>query len=128
MSSQFQKIRNRVALRNENAVLRRLYRQTHFAYLEEQQHAADLARALWVAASQNGGQLRITKQASVEMPAGGVLRAYDDTETGDVIFVAHVESPETLIIQDEAGEIDPAVLAAATENAQPEGAEAPSNG
>lgn len=94
MSSRFSKIATRVEMKNEIQWLKRAFRNAVAAYEQEQANGAELAKALWCAAKENGGVLCVSDATLLGMPDAAKLRASHNEDTGVTTFVAHVEEHE----------------------------------
>lgn len=122
MSSGIKKMQDRMELKKENAWLRNAFRNAYETAMEQSDNAAELSRALWLAAQQNGGELRVKSGKGLDailgvvLPIGARLRSYQDEEAGETVFVAHIEEA-TPAVEDE-----PSAIAA--DNAAVEGADA----
>lgn len=96
MSSSVRKLQTRIELKEENAWLKNAFRRAFESAQEQSDNAAELSRALWLAAKQNGGELRVNIGKGVDgalgagIPAGAKLRARQE-DNGDVVYIAHIE-------------------------------------
>lgn len=94
MANKFARLRRELEVKKENVWLRRAFRNAMAAVTEQQENAAELARALWLVTAQNGGEVRINEGKGIDaalgasMPIGSRLHSYRDSATGETVFVA----------------------------------------